>query len=113
MDADKKSLFEVVNLLDKISNKINSELSSLKRKINYTVFKIPLKNYHKNFLKNILIPLSDKKPTFSIMDIELLCKKTKPLEKSTIRCYLSALKRNNLIIIKKTQDKRGHLYKII
>ena len=113
MDADKKFFFEVVNLLDKISNKFNSELSALKRKINYAVFKTPLKSYHIKFLHNILIPLSDKKPTFSILDIESVCKKTKPLAKSTIRCYLSVLKRNDHIKIKKTQDKRSHLYEII
>ena len=113
MDADKKFLFDVVILLDKISNKINSELSKLKKKINYAVIRPPLENYHITFLYNTLIPLSDKKPTFSIEDVTLMCEKTKPLKESTIRCYLSALKREDRIKIIQKQDKRGHVYQII
>jgi len=113
MNPDKKVLFEIVSLLDKISFKLNSELSTLKSKINYSVFRPQLKNYHINFLQNILIPLSNQKLTFSILDIKLMCKKIKPLSEATIRCYLSVLKRNNHVSIRKNQDKRGHLYQLI
>ncbi|MFW9895266.1 MAG: hypothetical protein ACFFD7_05625 [Candidatus Thorarchaeota archaeon] len=113
MDADKKFLFDIVSLLDKISIKINSELSALKKKIDFAVFKPPLKDYHKKFFNDILLPLSEKRPTFSIKDIKLICEKTKPLAKSTIRCYLSTLKRNDHIKIIKNRDKRDHLYQII
>ena len=98
MNPDKKFLIDVVSLLDKISTKINTELSILKKKIDYDVFKPTLKDYHKKFFNNTLIPLSEKKLTFSIKDIKSMCERTKPLTKSTIRCYLSTLKRIPFIL---------------
>ncbi|MFX1453577.1 MAG: hypothetical protein ACFFCM_22295 [Promethearchaeota archaeon] len=115
MSSDKNTVFAIFTAMEKISQKIENELSNLKKKINYSDITPGLKEYHIRFLNNVLKPIFKTKVKIEFQDIEHYVK-THSLKYKipTIRCYLSELHKGKKIeIIPWVNDRRKKLYKLL
>ena len=100
--------------MDKISQKIENELSILKKKIKYSDITPGLKECHMKFLNKVLKPIFTTKEIIKFQDIEDYIKNQNlKYKKPTIRCYLSGLHKGKKIkIITGENDRRKKLYKL-
>ena len=109
MDSDKNEIFEFLTALERISTKINDEISFLKKKLDISDYEPKLRNCSRSLLENILIPLFEKKEMITVD--EIINKSGK--KKTTILCYLSELDKYGRISKCKNfkGDKRTNIYK--
>ena len=108
MYSDKKEVYAFFITLERISNKINTEINNLKKELKVPEIKPEIRNCSNRFFEDVLKPLFNEKGTISLKDI--IDKSDR--EKSTLLNYLSEL--NKYGYIKKTKnhlgDKRTRLY---
>jgi len=108
MYSDKKEVYAFFITLERISNKINTEINNLKKKLKVSEYRPEIRNCSNRFFEDVLKPLFNEKGTISLKDI--IDKSDR--EKSTLLNYLSEL--NKYGYIKKTKnhlgDKRTRLY---
>ncbi len=109
MYSDKKEFYYFLITLERISTKINIEITNLKKKLKISEYKPEIRNCSYNLYNKILIPLFNEKASISLQEIIEKSDKKKP----TILCYLSELYKNGYILKIKNQygDKRTKLYK--
>ncbi len=99
MSSDKHILIAFITAMEKISQKIDYELSNLKKKINYSDTQ-ELKDFHIGFLKSVIEPIFETKNIIKYEDIENHIKQDKDIKNYspiTIRSYLTALKKGKKI----------------
>ena len=109
MHSDKNEFFEFLTTLERISNKINDEISILKKKLKISDYEPKLRKCSYNLLENILMPLFDEKETVTLDEII----KKSGKKKTTVLCYLSELYKYRRISKAKNidGDKRTKIYK--
>lgn len=111
MDTDKKEYYEILYMLDRISDRFNKELNKIKIKLKLDEVRPELRKCSYSFYYDILVPLFEEKEKITLSDIRT---KTQ-MKKSTIQNYLSELWKNKYInkIRNEREDKRTKLYKKI
>ena len=111
MPSDKNILVAFITALEKISQKIENELSNLKKKIKYSEIIPGIKDYHLKFLIKVLEPIFVTNEIIKFEDIRNYVKDNKlDYEPTTIRCYISALHKGKKIeIIPKGRETRYKL----
>lgn len=110
MYSDKKEVYAFFITLERISNKINTEINYLKNKLKDSGYSPEIRNCSNKFFEDVLKPLFNEKGTISLEEI---IDKSDKKKKSTLLCYLSEL--NKYGYIEKTKnhsgDRRTKLYK--
>ena len=108
MSNDKNELYEIIIMLDRISNKFVNEINNLKIKLKVSELKPEIRTCSKKFYEKILVPLFREKENISLLDI---FEKTK-IKKCTIQTYLGELYKYRFInrIKNEEGDKRTKLY---
>lgn len=108
MDTDKKDYYEILYMLDRISNHFIKELDKIKLKLKLVEVRPELRKCSRKFYYDILVPLFEEKEKISLLDI----KKKTQIKKTTIQSYLSELWNNKYInkIRNEKEDKRTKLY---
>ena len=105
MYSDKKEVYAFFITLERISNKINTEINNLKKKLKYEP---EIRNCSNRFFEEILKLLFNKNGTISLDDI--IDKSDR--KKTTLLSYLSELNKYGYIVRKRNHlgDKRTKLY---
>lgn len=108
MNADKNELYEILYMLDKISDQFLKEINILKKRLNFSELKPELRKCSQKFYENTLIPLFKENKIISLNNIINNSK----IKKNTIQAYLSELYRHGLIkrIKNDKGDKRTKLF---
>jgi len=111
MDTDKNVSYEILYMLDRISEEFFKEINKLKQKLKLYEIKPEIRKCSQKFFEETLVPLFESKIKISLTDIE---KKT-DVVKSTILNYLSELWRNKYIkkSINAEGDRRTKIYEIM
>ena len=109
MYSDKKEVYAFFITLERISNKINTEINNLKKKLKVSEIKPEIRNCSNRFFEDVLKPLFNEKGTISLEDI--IAKSIR--KKSTLLCYLGELDKYGYIIKTKNElgDRRTKLYR--
>ena len=109
MYSDKKEVYTFFMALERISNKINTEINNLKKKLEVPENKPEIRTCSYRFFEDVLKPLFNEKGTISLEDI--IDKSNR--KKTTLLCYLSELNKYEYIVKTKNDngDKRTRLYK--
>jgi len=98
VSSDENIIRAFITAMEKISHKIEYEISNLKKKIKYE--DIPeLKDYHMRFLNRILEPIFETNEIIKYDDIENYIEENPELDyrSITIRSYLCALNKGKKI----------------
>jgi len=101
MDTDKNESYEILYMLDRISEEFFNEIKKLKQKLKLYETKPEIRKCSQKFFEETLLPLFEEKIKISVSDI----KKKTDIEKNTILNYLSELCRNKYI--KKSKNVEG------
>lgn len=111
MDTDENESYEILYMLDRISDEFFKEINKLKKKLKFYEVKPEIRKCSKKFYKETLVPLFEEKKRISLFDIIKKSEKGK----STILNYLSELWRYKYIKKSKNEegDKRTKLYEKI
>ena len=75
MKTDKNSSYEILFILDKISEQFTYEIKKLKRKMNLNELKPELRQSTLKFYEGTLVPLFERKKRLSLIDISENTKK--------------------------------------
>ncbi len=112
MVIDKKNLFEIIRVMEKVSQKFEKEITYLKKKVNYSDLTIGIEDCYKKFYERALKPIFMKKIEITKEEIEKFVElRNLKYAKNTITCYLSNLSKNNILRMKPDQnDRRKKLY---
>jgi len=108
VNADKNEFYEILHMLDKISDIFISEVNNLKKKLKFYELKPELRSCTLKFYEETLVPLFKEKSVISLLDIINRTKR----KKCTIQTYLSELYRYKFInrIRNDQGDKRTKLF---
>ena len=101
MNTDKNESYEILYMLDRISEEFFNEINKLKQKLRLYETKPEIRKSSLKFFEETLVPLFEEKIKVSLIDIEKKADK----EKNTILNYLSELWRNKYI--KKSKNVEG------
>ena len=108
MNTDKNESYEILYMLDRISDEFFKEINKLKKKLKLYEIKPEIRKCSQKFYEEILVPLFEEKNKISLLDITEKTNK----RKSTILNYLSELWRYKYIKRSKNEegDSRTRLY---
>ncbi len=108
MDTDKKEIYEVLYILERISINFINEINKLKEKLHLHEVKPELRKCTYKFYNKILDPLFEKKEKISLNEIINVAH----IKKGTIQIYLGELWKYNYInkIKNEKEDRRTKLY---
>ncbi|KKM19524.1 hypothetical protein LCGC14_1654790 [marine sediment metagenome] len=107
MDADKNSSYEILYMLDRISEKFTKEIENLKKKLKLYENKPELRQCSLKFYKETLAPLFEQKEFISLSDIS----KNTTKKRNIIQNYISELSKYKFVnkIKNEEGDKRTKL----
>jgi len=108
MDTDKNKTYEILFMLNRISEKFTNEIKNLKKKLKVYEAKPELRQCSLKFYEETLIPLFERNKSISLPDISKNTKK----KRNTILNYLSELSRCNYVnkIKNEKGDRRTKLF---
>ena len=107
MDTDKNNSYEILYMLDRISENFTKEIENLKKKLKLYEDKTELRQCSLKFYNETLVPLFEQKKLISLLDIS----KNTTKKKNTILNYLSELSKYKYVnkIKNEKGDKRTKL----